>query len=86
MAALPEAELERIVVEALAGFGHDRAQLVREADLEELNVDSLDLIELVLILEEDHGVVVPMADIRSADPQTLGDVLDAIGLSQGPTV
>ncbi len=71
-------DVERLIVEILEGFGHDRARLVRDADLEELDVDSLDLIELVQILEEDHEIVVSLEEIRAADPQTLGDVLDVV--------
>jgi len=71
--------LEQIVLDALAGFGHDRARLVRDADLEQLDIDSLDLIELVQILEEDHGIVIRLEEIQAVDPQTLGDVLDVIG-------
>ena len=74
----PSGDLEQLVVQIFSRFGHDPARLVREMDLEELNVDSLDLVELVLILEEDHGIVIGVDDIRKTNPQTLGDLIDLI--------
>ena len=72
------AELERIVVEIVASFGHDASLLVPDAELDRLDIDSLDLIELVQVLEEDHGIIVALDDIRAAEPQTFGQVLDVI--------
>lgn len=69
---------ERLVLQILASFGHDPARLVREAPLERLDIDSLDFVELVQILEEDHGIKVRADAIRAAEPQTVGDVLDVI--------
>jgi acyl carrier protein len=78
VSALSGSRLEQAVVEIIASFGHDPAQLTRDADLGDLDLDSLDMIELAQVLEEDHGVVVNLDAVRAAEPKTLGDVVDAI--------
>ena len=47
--ATPEA-VEARIVEALASFGPDIEQVTREATFEELDIDSLDLVELAQIV------------------------------------
>ena len=49
--ATPEA-VEARIVEALASFGPDIEQVTRDATFEELDIDSLDLVELAQIVED----------------------------------
>jgi acyl carrier protein len=70
-----ELVLER-VQEALASFGPDADQITPEATFEELDIDSLDLVELAQIVEDDYGVVLKGEDMK--DLKTVGDAVDLI--------
>ena len=73
--ATPEAVQAR-VVEALASFGPDIEQVTREASFEELDIDSLDLVELAQVVEDEYGVVLKGEDMK--DLKTVGDSIDLI--------
>jgi acyl carrier protein len=73
--ATPEA-VEARVVEALASFGPDADQVTREATFEELDIDSLDLVELAQIVEDDYGVELKGDDMKSL--KTVGDAIDLV--------
>jgi acyl carrier protein len=66
--------MESAMVEALATMGPEPAQITREAKLEDLEIDSLDLIELLQIAEERFGVEINPDDAK--DVKTVGDALD----------
>jgi len=70
------AEIEEHICDAIATFGPERRRVVRDAQLEQLEVDSLDLVELAQIIEEDLGVRVETADF--AKVKTVGDVIDVV--------
>ena len=69
-------QVETRVIEALASFGPDESQITREATFEELDIDSLDLVELAQIVEDEYGVVLKGEDMK--DLKTVGDVVDLI--------
>jgi len=64
------------VVETLASFGPDASQITRSATFEELDIDSLDLVELAQVVEEDYGVVLKGEDMKEL--KTVGDAVDLI--------
>ena len=64
------------VSEALASFGPDPSQITREASFEELDIDSLDLVELAQIVEDEYGVVLTGEDMKAL--KTVGDAVDLI--------
>jgi acyl carrier protein len=68
--------LETRIFEAFVSFGADESQLSREATLESLDVDSLDLVELAQILDEEFGIKVESKDFESV--VTVGDALDRV--------
>jgi len=70
------AEIEEHICAAIATFGPDRRLVVRDAQLAELDVDSLDLVELAQIVEEDLGVRVETSDF--AHVNTVGDAIDVV--------
>ncbi|MFT4564430.1 MAG: acyl carrier protein [Gammaproteobacteria bacterium] len=47
-----------------------------EIPLAELGVDSLEFFEVTMILEDDHGIVIPIRDLHS--DITLKDILDML--------
>ncbi len=76
MATVTNQQVEARVIEALASFGPDISQITREATFEELDIDSLDLVELAQIVEDEYGVVLKGEDMKEL--KTVGDAVDLI--------
>jgi acyl carrier protein len=57
-------EIEQRVFKALEEFGADPDQIDLDAEFESLDVDSLDLVELAQIVEEDYGVQLKGEDME----------------------
>jgi acyl carrier protein len=76
MPAVTTQQVESRVIEALASFGPDPEQISRESTFEELDIDSLDLVELAQIVEDEYGVVLKGEDMKEL--QTVGDAVDVI--------
>jgi acyl carrier protein len=76
MPAITPETVEQSITAAIATFGPDLADITRDATLEHLDVDSLDLVELAQIVEDDYGVELHSDDLREV--RTVGDVVDAI--------
>jgi acyl carrier protein len=54
----------------------DRSKLTPAAKLSDLNVSSLDMVEVVFALEDKFGVQLPFnANTTAGDMQTVGDVI-----------
>src|SRR3984957_7664852 len=69
-------QVESRVVETLASFGPDASQITRSATFEELDIDSLDLVKLAQVVEEDYGVVLKGEDMKEL--KTVGDGIELI--------
>jgi acyl carrier protein len=69
------------VFSALEEFGADPDQITLEATFEELDVDSLDLVELGQIVQEDYGVEIKGEDMPKL--KTVGDAVDLIATRAG---
>ena len=78
MATVTSEQVEARVVETLASFGPDPEQITREATFEDLDVDSLDLVELAQIVEDEYGVVLSGEDMKQLT--TVGDAIDLIAV------
>jgi acyl carrier protein len=74
--------IEERVLEILAELGPERDELTHEASLEELEIDSLDLVEMAQVVEEEFEIEIDMAEMREREPRTIGDIL-AIVRSHG---
>ena len=70
------AQIEKVITESLITFGADADQINRDAELEALDIDSLDLAELSQIIEEQFGVELTSADV--AEIRTVGDAIDLV--------
>lgn len=79
---MPEtASKERIserVTEALVEFGAEADAIAPEARFEDLDIDSLDLVELAQIVEDEYGV-----ELREADLEGIETVEQAVDLISG---
>ena len=76
MSTVTSQQVEARVFEALASFGPDASQITREATFEELDIDSIDLVELAQIVEDEYGVVLKGEDMKEL--KTVGDAVDLI--------
>jgi acyl carrier protein len=74
--AVTDQEVENTLYEAMAETGADRSQLSRDASFEELDVDSLDLVELAQVVEDEFGVELRGEDIK--DLRTVGQAIDLV--------
>jgi acyl carrier protein len=68
--------VEKTIYDGLVELGTERAELSREATLEDLDVDSLDLVELAQIVEDEFGVELKGDDVK--DVKTVGEVIDLV--------
>jgi acyl carrier protein len=65
------------VVEELSKLAEvEQSELTHDAKLEELDVDSLDLVELGQVVEDRYGIQLEREDMK--DVSTVGDVIDVI--------
>lgn len=64
------------VTEALVSFGAEPDRIVRDAEFTALDVDSLDLVELAQVVEEEYGVRLTDEDLK--DLTTVGQAIDLI--------
>ena len=69
-------EIESTVIENLVSFGADPDVVSRDATLEDIDVDSLDLVELTQVVEETYGIALDGADFKQIS--TVGDVVDLV--------
>ena len=76
MSTVTTEQVETRVIDALASFGPDKSQIARSSTFEELDIDSLDLVELAQIVEDEYGVVLKGEDMKGL--QTVGDAIDLI--------
>jgi acyl carrier protein len=76
MATVTKEQVQERVVEVLASFGPDASAITSTATFEELDVDSLDLVELAQIVEDEYGVVLKGEDMKEL--KTVGDAVELI--------
>ncbi|MGB2711281.1 MAG: acyl carrier protein [Conexibacter sp.] len=68
--------VEARVREILAELGTDLEEIDRDATFESLDVDSLDLVELGQIIEEEYGIELTTEDAQQL--RTVGQAIDLI--------
>ena len=76
MSTVTTEQVQSRVVETLASFGPDQSQITREATFEELDIDSLDLVELAQVVEDEYGVILKGEDMKELS--SVGDAVDLI--------
>lgn len=68
-------QVEERVTAALEEFGAEPGQITPDAEFEALDVDSLDLVELAQIVEDDYGV-----QLKGEDMEGVTTVRQAVDL------
>lgn len=71
--------IERIIKVLKEFRDFDAGKIGAETTFKELGLDSLDVVDLVMKIEEEFGVSIPM----SGEIQTIGDVAGIIDKSNG---
>jgi acyl carrier protein len=79
--AVTSEQVEKTIYDGLVELGSERGELSREATLESLDIDSLDLVELAQIVEEEFGVELRGDDIK--DVKSVGQVIDLVVAKAG---
>jgi acyl carrier protein len=69
-------QIETRVMDALVEFGEERENLSPSARFADLDVDSLDLVELAQIVEDEYGIEVQDSDLDKVE--TIGDVVELV--------
>lgn len=72
--------VEKVIFGGLAEVGAE-GEITREATFEALDVDSLDLVELAQIIEDEFGVELDGDAVK--DVKTVGDVIDLVVARSG---
>jgi acyl carrier protein len=67
--------VEQVIFDGLAEVGAE-GEITRDSTFEELDVDSLDLVEVAQIVEEQFGVELQGEDVK--DLRTVGQVVDLV--------
>ena len=74
-------QIEARVIEALVEFGEEPEAVSLDARLDQLDVDSLDLVELAQIVEDEFGVRLEGDDLKGIT--TVGQVIDLVVSKSG---
>ena len=69
-------QVEERITEALIEFGAEPDKINRDAEFEALEVDSLDLVELAQIAEDEWGVQIKGEDMEGI--RTVGQAVDLV--------
>jgi acyl carrier protein len=68
--------VEQVIFDGLAEVGAERDEISRDATFDALDVDSLDLVEVSQIIEDEFGVELEGDDVK--DLKTVGEVIDLV--------
>lgn len=68
--------VEDFLMDALATMGPERSEITRERSFEELDIDSLDQVEMAQIIEEKWDLVIEPEDFKGIE--TVGGALDLV--------
>ena len=75
-ATVTKEQISERVTEALVELGAEREEIKPEAEFEALELDSLDLVELAQIVEEEWGVEITAKDMEGL--KTVGQASDLV--------
>jgi acyl carrier protein len=75
VAVTPEV-VEAKVIETIVSFGPEAGDVTPGSTFEELDVDSLDLVELAQVIEDEFGIALKGDDVK--DIKTVGEAIDLV--------
>lgn len=68
--------VETVITDGLVEIGAERDEISRDASFEDLDVDSLDLVEMAQIIEDEFGVSLQGDDVK--DIKVVGELIDLV--------
>lgn len=71
-----QAKAERVIVEAILSFGPATDAVARSDTFETLDIDSLDLVELAQLIEDEFAVKLDTEDVAKLN--SVGDLVDLV--------
>ena len=74
--AVTNEEVLNKIKEIVPKFGVDPNEVTNQSTLEDLDMDSLDVVEIMQAIEDDLGIRVPDEDLE--DLSTIGDAVNAV--------
>ena len=74
--AVTSEAVEAKVIETIVSFGPEAGDVTRSASFEALDVDSLDLVELAQVIEDEFGIALKGDDVK--DIKTVGEAIDLV--------
>lgn len=80
MPAATAESVEQVIFNGLNELGAE-GEVARNSTFEDLDVDSLDLVELAQIIEDEFGVELQGEDVK--DLRTVGEVIDLVVARSG---
>jgi acyl carrier protein len=80
MATATKNQVEERVIAALVEFGEEAENVKPDSRFEDLDIDSLDLVELAQVVEDEYGIEVTDADMDKI--ATVQDVVDFVAERQ----
>ena len=80
MATATKDQVTERVISALVEFGEEPENVTPDSRFEDLDIDSLDLVELAQVIEDEYGIEVTDADMDKIT--TVQDVVDFVAARQ----
>jgi acyl carrier protein len=74
--AVTSEAVETTVLETIQSFGPVSGAVTRTSTFEQLDVDSLDLVELAQVIEDEFGIALKGDDVK--DIKTVGELVDLV--------
>jgi acyl carrier protein len=74
MESIAASRLERLILNTLRSMAGEPDHVDPDAGRKALDIDSLDLVELAQVVEDERDVAVPPVDLRGA--KTVRDIID----------
>lgn len=74
--AVTSEAVEEKVIETIVSFGGPEGEITRASTFEQLDVDSLDLVEIAQVIEEEFGIALKGDDVK--DIKTVGEAIDLV--------
>lgn len=68
--------VEKVIFDGLEEVGAEPGEITRDASFDELDVDSLDVVELAQIVEDEFGVRLEGEDLKGLE--RVGQVIDLV--------
>ena len=69
---------ERVIKVLAAHLEMDEAEITTETTMEELDVDSLDTVEILMEMEDEFGVSIQTSQVKITKVSDLSDYIDSL--------